>query len=231
MQSHIIKFILLAAILVCMSCNSENCPPSEDLGRLYWSPETQKWIPDEYLTFPKSLIYVSEENEEIEFALEISEILEGSSFNIKVICESGKDESNYRYSTPRYIGRFSTSDSLSIFFGFGVRNEILGVDYRVEPDFYEWVSVSMRNFNHKSVDSDYGDVKVITDLRNAELEDLDHLGNSNIFNPTIAIGGEIFENVYSRLTPSSSPANIFLKQGEGIVAFIDEEGVAWKLRP
>lgn len=224
--------ILIPIILITLffSCKKEDpCPISKDLGSLIWSDETKSWIPSEYFEIPHSLKYISGENEEKIFNLDISELVGTLSWTTEVECENGEGTTNYSYKAERYTGRFTTADSLWMFFGLGVRNEVLAINDRTEVDFYEWVSMSIHNANDATIDYDYGDVYIVTDMRNVELEDIDHTVNRYIFHDNLDINGNTFEDVYTELNPEDSPADIIYKRGEGIVAFIDENGKFWKL--
>ncbi len=225
-----IKVSLVLYIILLISCKDEHkCPPSIDLGDLYWSEETKNWIPEEYFNLPHTIKYLSENNEEKSFHLEYSREKHVSSRTTTVACEEGDGTTEYKYDTKLYGGKFISNDSLVIFFGLGVRNEIYTPEDRTEADFYEYVNMSMAVFYNNFIQEDYSWVRVLTDIRNAEFEDIDHTGDRKLFHETIEINGEIYNNVYSDPNQSDPPANIYFKKGEGIIAFIDGEGITWKL--
>ena len=223
------SLLILLIIVAIVSCKNQSCPSFDDLGDLYWSSDTQNWIPPEYLDEPLSLKYVSSDNQEKIFTLDTSYVLKNSAWTIEVNCENGEGITRYRYRTWRHIGRFSSSDSLYITFGMGIWNELLSPLDQTEIDFYEWVYMSITNYSMLKIDSEVGLVRIVTDLRNSELEDMDHTPNRYIFHETLLFQGRLFNNVYTSLNTEDSPADIVFRKGDGIIAFIDEDNTLWTL--
>lgn len=224
----LLTLLLLVSILSCKD-KEPYCPPSEDLGELYWSMETEAWLPEEYFSLPHSLKYISENGEEKIFILDSSQQDFSSNSRTEVACESGEGSTDYRYSTQSYSGTFISEDSLSIFFALGVQNEVFSPEDRTEADFYEYVSMSMALFYDSAIIQRYGWIRVLTDLRNAELEDIEYTVDNYTFYDSLEVSNESFYDVYTDLTSFDPTINTLFKKGEGIIAFIDSDGILWKL--
>lgn len=227
MKYQIGLLLLLIAILN-NSCEKEDlCPNTTDLGQLEWSQETENWFPQEYMTKPFSIDFTNNNGEIKTFTLDTVGILQGLFWNFEMECENGEGTINVRYATKRLFGNFESEDSIRINFGIGVWNERIGTSYVNEADFYEWIAISM--WQKISPDSlyDIGRIRVVTDLRNSELFEIEYQPNVYSFHHQRNIGGNLLSDVYNDGEKENPESDLYFQRGNGLIAFRDKNGELW----
>ncbi len=228
--SLLIIFAIIPIVGLVNSCKKEDsCPERTDIGQLFWSNETEKWFPSKYLNKPANLEFVSENGDIAKFQLDYSEVLEGDFEYFDMECDNGEGSTRVRWADRRYSGRFLTPDSLAIVLGIGVWNEKLILNEVIEADFYEWVSITVYRLNDGTAD-DIGRIRIITDLRNSEIDEIDLTPENYEKLENFGFMGNIYPELYQDGKPDFPNANIYFQKGKGLVGYIDENGMKWKIK-
>ena len=220
--------LLLFLFLLFFSCSKEPKCPEFRSETLQWSAEPDSHLPAAYRAKPLVLRYESADGQVKDFALD-TVLTINSQHTVGLPCPDSPDSTQVNFRTERLSIVFGSADSLRLFFGISVWNEKLASTDVVEADFYEWVAASLYSFTAANIGY-LGQVRIITDLRNAERADINHTGDKFEFLNQVDLQGAILTNVYRDPEPDTPGANIYFAKGRGIVAFTDAAGKLWTLR-
>lgn len=223
-------FLFVAAPFLPACHKTATCPAYDHhLGTLTWSAQTAAWLPEAYFHRPLTLIFRSESGETKTFALTELDTVVGPSHFIDIPCSNDPNDTTRLYfRLTRLVARMLSADSFAIDYSINIYNEHYGSDYR-EADFFENIGVSLNHFYDNQADG-FGHVTIITDLRNAEPEDITlYQVDNNTHNDELIVHGQTLTDVYSDPKPEMLGANLFWKKGLGVVAYLDDHQVLWTL--
>jgi hypothetical protein len=216
--------IFLFIVFLTYSCH-DDCPPKTDVGQLSWSESTENWFPFEYYDPMSAITFENQSGAIKSFKLDTIGIIEGTFFSVVIPCDDG-GMSHMFFAPKTLFGRFLSSDSIIIDYGVGVWNEVSPISEISEDDFYEWIVVTCHLYND-GTGRKLGRFRIVTDLRNSELDEITGQPNDFNFSESLDIANTNYTNVYSAQDPDFSESNIYFQQGKGIIAFRDTLGVLW----
>lgn len=222
--------LLSLGLYACKRPNDSVCPDKQDLGQQYWSAETQEWFPEQYMLHFTDLHLVSDNGDTVQLKMYQNALYDGEFELNYVPCENGENSTEVRFAERRYEGIYLLQDSLSVTVNMGVSNEKLaGWDF-TEPDFYDWISVSVHSIHNGHLYK-LGRVKILTDIKNSELEDIDPAADYFKFHENLQFMGQSYQDIYSDPWPYTPNAdtNIYFKKEVGLIGFTDRYGVNWKV--
>ena len=206
------------------------CPRYGHLGTLVWSAQTEAWLPKSYLQQPLTCVFQSETGQTKSFVLTHLETTEGPDHFVDVPCPDHPGDTTRTYfNIKRLSARMISSDSFALDYSINIFNEKPAASLYVETDFFEEVGVSLNHFYDNQAD-EFGFVSIITDLRNAEMSDIELYRTNNYKRyDELTIKGRTFTDVYTDPKPEVPGANIYFQKGLGVVAYVDDQNTLWTL--
>ena len=228
--SKILASLLFPALLFPACTRPAECPQYGHLGTLVWSAQTEAWLPKAYFQQPLTRVFQSETGQTKTFVQTYLETTEGPKHFVDVPCPNHPGDTTRTYfNIKRLSARMISTDSFAIDYGINIFNEKPAASLYVETDFFEEVAVALNHFYGNQAD-EFGFVSVITDLRNAEMNDIElYRVNNYQHYDELTVKGRTFTDVYTDPKPEVPGANIYFEKGLGVVAYVDDQNTLWTL--
>ena len=224
-EMKIIQIIALVLICICSSCTDDSCPEVIDLGELFWSQQTEDWLPDRYFTETDSLIFESENGDRQIFRKDETQTKVASIDIRNMLCENGgitSYQSRPRIFSTNYVSQDYLELSVSIRIFTKKSDNIEMVAY------YEEIRMNYRNPKSNS-NRTYGNLGIITDLENLEVEDIGIREITGFVEyDSIIINGVEYNSVLGAPTLQDE-SDLYFQKGIGIVGIRDRIDTTWRL--
>lgn len=220
----LVALALLATLSACSEDESMDCVQPAGATSVYLSDATRTWIPENYATLDAPIVFESENGDELQFeTLSKSEDLLGV-HEVLVPCQNDPEDSLVvEASSERIYYEISASND----YHFTVIADVVIEDMT----YFDKLTIGVFKTDVLGGNTFFGQIaNLVTDARttpNAQSQ----VNGKFFFFEEVSIAGKLFSDVYAAEFESNEVGgNIYYNQSQGLVGFIDDEGVAWALK-